>query len=213
MSNQDELKKLMEEKRKQKITQIELPKNAQLVEGKIFCIECEQMNETLVDFKRHLIGQKHKNALQVLKRNAQIDVNRLENEAFREQKIRKQKLTRQQIERINKEVDQEFAEIEQITYEVKNQNDLPEDFFDQIEVETKIQQQMQEEQQRKIKEQNEQKMDEDIDIQNEKQDIQKRREKILKNRSQKQKKVEFEFNEEELQEGDFQLNWKQKGNN
>lgn len=41
-------------------------------------------------------------------------------------------------------------------------------------------------------------MDEDIDIQNEKQDIQKRREKILKNRSQKQKKVEFEFNEEEL---------------
>ncbi|CAD8151619.1 unnamed protein product [Paramecium octaurelia] len=212
MSNQDELKRLMEEKRKQKVSQVELPKNAQLVEGKILCVECEQINETLADFKRHLIGQRHKDALQVLKRNAQIDVNRLENEAFREEKMKKQKLTKQQIDRINKEVDQEFAEIEQITYEKKNQNELPEDFFDQIEVETKIQQQLQEEQLKKIKEQKEV-VDEDIDILNEKQDIQKRRERILKNRSLKQKKVELEFNEEGPLETDFQLNWKQKGNN
>ncbi|CAD8061149.1 unnamed protein product [Paramecium primaurelia] len=212
MSNQDELKKLMEEKRKQKISQVELPKNAQLIQGKIICVECEQINETFADFKRHLIGQRHKDALQVLKRNAQIDVNKLENEAFPEQIIRKQKLTRQQIERINKEVDQEFAEIDQITYEKNNQNELPEDFFDQIEVETKIQQQLQEEQLKKIKEQNEV-LDEDIDILNEKQDIQKRREKILKNKSMKQKKVELQFNEEEPVETNFQLNWKQKSNN
>ncbi|CAD8185085.1 unnamed protein product [Paramecium pentaurelia] len=212
MSNQDELKKLMEEKRKQKINQVELPKNAQLVQGKIICVECEQINETFADFKRHLIGQRHKDALQVLKRNAQIDVNKLENEAFPEQKIRKQKLTRQQIERINKEVDQEFAEIDQITYEKKQQNELPEDFFDQIEIETKIQQQLQEEQVKKIKEQNEV-LDEDIDILNEKYDIQKRREKILKNKSMKQKKVELQFNEEEPVETNFQLNWKQKSNN
>ncbi|CAK73056.1 unnamed protein product (macronuclear) [Paramecium tetraurelia] len=212
MSNQDELKRLMEEKRRQKVSQVELPKNAQLMDGKIICVECESINETLTDFKRHLIGQRHKDALQVLKRNAQIDVNRLENEAFREEKMKKQKLTKQQIDRINKEVDQEFAEIEQITYEKKNQNELPEDFFDQIEVETKIQQQLQEEQLKKIKQQNEV-VDEDIDILNEKQDIQKRRERILKNRSLKQKKVELEFNEDGPLETDFQLNWKQKGNN
>ncbi|CAD8067211.1 unnamed protein product [Paramecium primaurelia] len=212
MSTQDQLKKLMEEKRRQKINQIELPKNAYLMDGKIICVECEQINETLIDFKRHLIGQKHKDALQVLKRNAQIDVNRLENEAFREQNIGKQKLTRQQIERINKEVDLEFAEIEQITYEKSNQNELPEDFFDKIEVETKIQQQMQVEQQKKIKDQNEQN-DEDVDIQNEKLDNQKRREKILKNKSLKQKKVEFEFHDEGSLDQDFELNWKQKSNN
>ncbi|CAD8162040.1 unnamed protein product [Paramecium pentaurelia] len=212
MSTQDELKKLMEEKRRQKINQIELPKNAYLIDGKIICVECEQINETLIDFKRHLIGQKHKDALQVLKRNAQIDVNRLENEAFREQNVGKQKLTRQQIERINKEVDLEFAEIEQITYERNNQNELPEDFFDKIEVETKIQQQMQVEQQKKIKDQNEQ-IDEDVDIQNEKLDNQKRREKILKNKSLKQKKVEFEFHDEGSLDQDFVLNWKQKSNN
>ncbi|KAM3128989.1 hypothetical protein pb186bvf_018906 [Paramecium bursaria] len=143
------LKRLMLEKKKNRNQEAKLPKEAQLVDGLLQvdqqinqCTVCGQVCDVIVEFNKHLKLQRHQSILQQQedKRKAIVDAQLLEIES---QKIttqkQKQKLTKDVIERINKEVEEEFKNVI-----IQEQQQVPQNFFEKMEQEFFVSKQQQE---------------------------------------------------------------------